>query len=392
MVAFKNVYAAFVKIAILISCGVLASAPAAAFSGMIPWRHRRDFGEVEEWYCRYTFDTYDEAVAAIEDWNDNYSEPYLVALGAWAAECFEVASDVERNVRYESLGKAVRISPDERLLSTGGVGTVWLERDRESARVVFAGQQGTTPWLEREVEVVERIVPAHEFPKFPAPGVPYNKARSAYCQIITDGLSKDEWAVLRFAIFDVKRFRRYGWTRSYFTEPEERFRKLVDEGYVTMAAHKENFWDRIRGVLPAKFDLEFTAAGKEYLHTLVDRCWNFRERMAAEARGLDKITAAEYKQLQKDNQCIREYFHEQIKRTAAWREYPGQYPYQLEKALKSFIVWEESLITRPCPYWRVVECVPKYIPAPKGPPLPRILRSGTYIYDARGVLRPVDLD
>jgi hypothetical protein len=391
MVAFKNVYAAFVKVSILISCGVLASAPAAAFSSRIPSLPHGYFGDVR-YYCRYTFDTYDEAVAAIEDWNDNYSEPYVAALWAWVAECREVASNVERSVRYESLGKAVRISPDERSLSTGGVGTVWLERDRESARAVFEGQQGTTPWLEREVEVVERIVPAYEFPKFPAPGEPYNKARSAYCQILTDGLSKDEWTVLRFAIFDTKRFRRYGWPPSYFTEADERFRKLVDEGYVTMGAHGKTFWDRISGRLPAKFDLEFTAAGKEYLHALVDRCWNFRERMAAEARGLGEITAAEYEQLQEDNQCIREYFHKQIERTSAWREYPGQYPYRLEEALKSFRVRMESLLTSPCPYKRVIECAPKYIPAPQGPPLPEILCSGTYFYDARGVLRAVDLD
>ncbi len=390
MVAFKNVYAAFVKVSILISCGVLASAPAAAFSSRIPSLPYGYFGDVR-YYCRYTFDTYDEAVAAIEDWNDNYSEPYLVALMAWNGECAEIASKIEAAVEYRSLGKAVVASPDERYLRTKGVGTVWVEHDRETAWAVLEGEQETTPWLEREVEVLERIVPPYEFPKSPAPGEPYSKARSGYCQMLTDGLSKDEWAVLRFAIFDIKRFRRYGWPPSYFTEADERFRGLVDEGYVTMGAHETTFWDRVSGKLPAKFDLEFTAAGKEYLHALVDRCWNFRERMAAEARGLGEITAAEYGQLQKDNQCIREYFHEQIEKTRTWREYPGQYPYRLEEALESFRVRKESLLTSPCPYKRVIECIPEYNPAPS-PVEPDIIPAGTYVRDARGVLRAVDLD
>jgi hypothetical protein len=391
MVAFKKVPAAFAKIAILISCAILVSAPAAALSSRIPSTLEHKFEDVKEWCFLYKFDTYAEAVAAIEDWNDNYSETYLVALTAWNGECADIASKIEAAVEYRSLGKAVVASPDERYLRTTGVGTVWVEHDRETAWAVLEGQQETTPWLEREVEVVERILPACEFPEAPDPGEPYYKALSAYCQIRTDGLDEYEWTVLRFALYDTKRFRRSGFPPAYFTNADERLRNLVAEGYITLGPHEKNVWDRISGNLPAKLDLGFTAEGKKFLHKLVDRCWDFRESSAKEAYARGRITAAEFERLQKDNQCIREYFHEQIEKTREWREYPGQSPYKLEVALKSFYEAGEDLLTAPCPYERLIECIPKYNPAPR-PVEPDIIPAGTYVRDARGVLRAVDLD
>jgi hypothetical protein len=228
MVAFKKVYAAFGKISILISCGILVSAPAAALLSRIPSTLEHKFEDVKEWCFLYKFDTYDEAVAAIEDWNDNYSGPYLVALTAWNGECAEIAWNVEEAVEYKSLGKAAVTSPDEKFLRTTGGGTVWVEHDRETAWAVFEGRQETTPWLEREVELVERILPAYEFPEAPDPGEPYYKALSAYCQIRTDGLNEYEWTFLRFALYDTKGFRKSGFPPPYFTEADERLRSLVE--------------------------------------------------------------------------------------------------------------------------------------------------------------------
>jgi hypothetical protein len=392
MGAFKGVFATFVKISLLISCGVLASAPAAAFVGT--WRFPHDGGlfdiiEEKDLCDRYTFDTYDEAAAAIADWNYYHLESYRDALTAWGEECEEIASDVEAAVTYKPLGKAVVISPEKRSLSAGGESTVWVEHDGRRARVTFNSEQETTAWLKRGVAVVERIVPAYKFPKRPRPGEPYDKARSAYSQIHTDGLTLYEWRVLRFALCDTNYLRERRSLPSYFRGEHKPLERLVDERYVTVnAREKRNFWEAAAGDLDPKLDFKFTAAGKEYLHTLADRCCDFRERMSEEARDLGEITAAEYERLHKDNEYVRTSFHKQIDRTSNWEE---NLPYKLEVALKSFEIRAEGVLEPPCPYTRVIKCMPEYKRAPRAVQ-PQILPAGTYVYDARGELKAVNLD
>jgi hypothetical protein len=327
---------------------------------------------------RYTFDTYDQAVAAMANWDANYYDAYMTAYKAWVEECYRIADEVEAKVRYKNLGKASILLPQKRFGELKSI-------------------------IAKDVQVVERIVPDYEFPEGPDSGKPYAEAYCAYSQIISDGLTKYEWNFLRFALYDVVYFRKSGKSFTYGVDVDKAIDELAEKGLISVAGHKKGAFEKVAGSKGAKYDLEMTAKGKEYLNSLVERLWNFREGSAKEAYSREKITRAEYEQIQKDNKFLKEAYLKQIKKPSDWSGIGGTSDAdelgklfgkkssleEVKKAMRSFEVGDDRP-TDPYPYTRVVSCVPGFGIAPESTP-PYVLAGGTYVRDEKGNLQKVDL-
>jgi hypothetical protein len=327
---------------------------------------------------RYTFDTYDQAVAAMANWDANYYDAYMAAYKAWVEECYRIADEAEANVRYKNLGKASILLPQTRFGELKAV-------------------------IAKDVQVVERIVPDYEFPDRPQSGEPYAKAYCAYSQIISDGLTEFEWDFLRFAVYDVVYFRKSGKSFTYGVDIDKAIDELAEKGLVSVAEHKKGAFEKVAGSKGDKYDLEITAKGKEYLSSLAERLWSFREASAKEAYSGEKITRAEYEQIQKDNKFIKEAYLKQIKKPSDWSGIGGtsdadelgklfgkkSSKEEVKKAMRSFEVGDDRAMD-PYPYTRVITCVPGFGIAPESSP-PYILVGGTYVRDEKGDLIKVDL-
>jgi hypothetical protein len=271
----------------------------------------------------YPFATSGEALEAIKGWTEVTFPEYVAKLDEWKAEYEAVLAKAQATVGAPDGDRHAVLGP------------CW---DPTELKYCIA-------WYDKD-GFPDRY-PQYELPAPPEFDVePYEEAISAYCYMMSDGLSQTDWAYLKLVLcwFDPIRNKQGG---SMTTQGnEKKLAKMRDKGYVT--------------VTDAQSDLAFTPDGFEHFKGLVEKLADFRAANIANATEKGAITGAEAKKLNEANDKIKSAFLKQLDAlnagaviTVDWTIHGPDF---LMGDFAEFEVDKESGLSDP-PYRRVLESV-----------------------------------
>lgn len=224
----------------------------------------------------YPYATSAEALAAITNWNDVIMPEYNAQLDEWKAK-YEV-------VLAKATGPAG--PPDKRLHKV--LGPCWHPTEKKYC----------IGWLDGRGTPTTRY-PEYELPAPPEFDVePYEKAISAYDYMMSDGLTKNDWAYLKLVLCYFSPIKNKRGAALEAQGNEEKLVKIRKAGYIT--------------VTEAQSDLAFTDEGFAYFKGLVEKLAEFRAANIAIATEKGAITATEAKTLTDANDKIKAAFLEQL--------------------------------------------------------------------------------
>jgi|GEM_PF-1741307 len=318
-------------IVLVISVG---QAQAASFKERIPSARELPLPE------RYgtPFDTYEEAIRAIEEWNAVYPEreqEFLAALEDWRAECEIVREDALSRAVVKEFGE----EPYEPVLVYSEDLGVWVIGWKYNV------SRTTVTFLPPDYEL-----PAS--PEFDNTG--YREAESAYCYLVSDGLTAGEWLELRAVILYIGDIKT---DSPIFDERvEEKIDALVRKGYmiITEKGYK-------------KYDVEYTDEGYRYFTGLINRSWEFREGLINSAYSNGEITEGEFDSLIEANDKIKKELIKQLDKKKDWNwkfgstsfDTNAKLPRGLIDAYKLFDVEQKKRLAKEqIPYNRVLDNIP----------------------------------
>ncbi len=277
------------------------------------------------------FNDYDEAVGAVEAWNSAHAErapEYEAALATWRGECERIKEAAEDKAVFEEYTSEEYVLVPVYYEAQG----IW----------VFG-------WQRRTTKDTVKVIPDYELPSKPTfDCTGYREAKAGFCYLIGDGLTYDEWRNLRIILFQYRAIERG--LGLYNIEGD--INALDQKGYITVNPHKKSWKDAFEEK-KKKYDLTLTDKGKTYFEGLIERCWNYRKGLIENARDTGAITAAEYEDLAKGNDEVRELFLKQLSKPKDWSPHgPSEYRGLFAK----FAVGKESAFDK-YPYVRVINAV-----------------------------------
>jgi hypothetical protein len=285
----------------------------------------------------YPFATSGEALEAVNTWNEVTFKEYVAKLDEWKVGYEAVLAKAEGTVGAADGSKHFVLGP------------CW---DPTELKYCVA-------WYSKD-GFPERY-PQYELPAPPEFDVePYEKAISAYCYMMSDGLSQTDWAYLKLVLCWFEPIKKKQGGSMETQGNEEKLAKMRDKGYVT--------------VTDAQSDLAFTPDGFEHFKGLVGKLADFRAANIANAKANGAITEAEAKKLTAANDKIKSAFLKQLdalKGGGSGQDWTIHGPGFLLGDFAEFEVDKESELSNP-PYRRVLASVP--IP---------IKNLDTYFYDPK---------
>lgn len=277
------------------------------------------------------FHNYDEAIGAIAAWNAAYAErlpEYEEAVATWRGECERIKEGAEDKAVFKEY------TSEEYVLVP-----VYYEK----LDIWVFG------WQRRETKDTVKVIPDYELPRKPAFNRDgYREAKAGFCYLIGDGLTYDEWRYLRIILFMYRAIERG--LGLYNIEGD--INVLDEKGYITVNPHKKSWKDALSDK-KKKYDLSLTEEGRTYFEGLIERCWNYRQGLIENASGARVITAAEYEDLAKGNDEIRELFLEQLSKPKDWSPHG---PSEHRGLFAKFAVGTETAFDK-YPYVRVLNAI-----------------------------------
>jgi hypothetical protein len=234
------------------------------------------------------FDTYEEAIRAIEEWNAVYPErerEFLAALEDWRAECERLRADAYSRAVVVEYGE----EPYEPVRVYSEDLGIWIDG-----------------WREVKRRTVTKLPSDYKLPRAPEfDGTGYREAESAYCYLISDGLTAGEWLELRVVILHIDDIKN----DSYI--PDERIEGKIDalvcKGYMIIT-EKGN----------EKYDVEYSNEGYYYFTKLIKRSREFRKGLITSAYDNGEITEGEFDSLIEANDKIKEELIKQLDKKKDW--------------------------------------------------------------------------
>ncbi len=271
----------------------------------------------------YSFATSGEALEAVNAWNEVTFPEYVAKLDEWKAGYEAVLAKAQATVGAADGDRHFVLGP------------CW---DPTELKYCIA-------WYSKD-GFPERY-PEYELPAPPEFDVePYEKAISAYCYMMSDGLSQTDWAYLKLVLCWFEPIKKMQGGSMTTQGNEKKLAKMRDKGYVT--------------VTDAQSDLAFTPDGFEHFKGLVEKLADFRAANIANAAKNGAITEAEANKLNQANNKIKSAFLKQLdalKGGGSGQDWTIHGPDFLMGDFAEFEVDKESELSNP-PYRRVLESVP----------------------------------
>ena len=300
------------------------------------------------------FESYEEAIEALKNWNNAYTEresEYLIAVENWRAEC--------EKVKINALSKAVLKEYNE-------VSFELVPIYYEPLGIWTFG------WIEKKTKKTVKVIPDYELPSKPEfDNTGYWNAKSAYCYLISDGLTKDEWRELRIVILNIYEIKK-GQSWVLDDDIKHILDRLIEKRYIIITKRDKSFFDEFTGN-EAKYNIDFTDEGYRYFTGLINRSWYFREGLVESAYNNTVINDTDYEKLLKANEKIKEELIKQLDKKKDWNWNGGTFwagsytnlPRGLLEAYESFDIEPEGVYTKgEFPYYHVLKNVPSPIEIP----------------------------
>jgi hypothetical protein len=294
------------------------------------------------------FDTYEEAIQAIEEWNAIYPErekEYLVALENWRAECERLRADAYSRAVVEVYGE----EPYEPVRVYSEDLGIWIDGWKYNPSIT----------------TVTKLPPDYKLPaapKFDDTG--FSDAKSAYYYLLSDGLTRGEWVELRVVILNIKDVQT---DSPIFDEKiEGKIGVLIGKDYIIINERDESFFDEITGKLGEIYEVEYSDEGYHYFWKLIKRSWEFRKGLITSAYDDEVITKDEYDNLLAANDKIKKELIRQLDKKKDWHWRTGKTSFDTRKLpgglIEAYMLFDVDSTVRSTegrfPYNRVLENVP----------------------------------